>query len=78
MKRLKMDRRRLECAHFRYAMLKVAQFYSDDLDINKLVFTFDSLDMLLEFTPLYQQLFYRKYSGIGICPISIISCNVDF
>ena len=62
-----MDRRRLECGHFRYAILKVAQFYSDDFDVSKIIFTYDLSDALLEITPLYQKLFYKKYSGNSIC-----------
>ena len=37
--RLKMDIRRLESAHIWYAMLRVAQWYLDDIDTAKIIFT---------------------------------------
>ena len=61
MERMKMDRRRLEHAHFRYAMLNVAEWYQG---FAKILFTPDQAERtLLEFTPLYLKAFYENYSG---------------
>ena len=63
--RMKMDRRRLEHAHFRYAMLTVAQWYPGTFNVNKVLFTCDQSETTLtEFTPLYLKAFYEKYSGV--------------
>lgn len=63
--RLKLDRRRLEAAHFKYAMLKVASWYPKDID-PEITFSPDLKDTLLEFTPVFQHAFHKKYSGIVI------------
>lgn len=69
-KRLKMDKRRLEDAHFCFAMLNIVQWYSDDLDITEIIFSSDMSKTLLQFTPIFQKLFYSKYSGNSyICVI---------
>ena len=61
--RMKMDRRRLEHAHFRYAMLNVAEWYKG-IAVKKILFTSDQSERtLLEFTPLYMKAFYENYSG---------------
>ena len=64
--RSQMDRRRLECAHIRYAILKVVQWYSRDLNVEKISFHNNPSSTLLEFTPIYQKLFHHKYSGIYV------------
>ena len=61
--RLRMDRRRLECAHIRYAMLRVVQWYTYDLITSKVLFHSNPSLTLLEFTPLFQALFHHTYSG---------------
>jgi len=61
-----MDRRRLESAHIRFAMLKVAQWYPDDIDIAKIIFHNNPSSTLLEFTPIFQKLFHRVYSGMSV------------
>ena len=58
-----MDRRRLESAHIRYAMLRVTQWYPDDLSVAQLVFHSNPSLTLLEFTPIFQKLFHGTYSG---------------
>lgn len=60
-RRLKLDRRRLETAHFRYAMLVVASWYPTDLPMP--TFGSDIGMTLLEFTPLYHKAFHSNYSG---------------
>jgi len=63
--RMKMDRRRLEHAHFRYAMLTVAQWYPGTFNVNKVLFTCDQSETTLtKFTLLYLKAFYEKYSGV--------------
>ena len=62
---MKMDRRRLEHAHVRFAMLNVAQWYKESFEGVDIIFWLDQSDStLLEFTPLYQAAFYKKYSGM--------------
>ena len=57
--RLKIDRRRLEAAHFKYAMLCVALWYPDCVPVFS-----SNMDIILpEFTSAYQQAFHKKYSG---------------
>ena len=61
--RLKMDRRRLECAHIRFAILKVARWYPDCFTIENIMFSGNESITLQEFVPLYQKTFHQKYSG---------------
>jgi len=59
-----MDRRRLEHAHMRYAMLNVAKWHEGSFDAKNITFSSDqSQTTLLEFTPLYLKAFYELYSG---------------
>ena len=65
MERMTMDRRRLEHAYFRYAMLNVAGWYKG-FAVKNVLFTSDQAGrILLEFTPLYLRVFYRNYSGMS-------------
>ena len=64
--RLKLDRRRLEAAHFKYAILKITCWYADKME-SKVIFSPDLNETLLQFIPLYQHLFHTKYSGIYTC-----------
>jgi len=60
---MKMDRRRLEHAHIRYAVLNVAEWYHN-FDVKKILFTSDQSEKTLqEFTPLYMKAFYEMYSS---------------
>jgi len=63
--RLRMDRRRLECAHIRYAILRTVQWYHDDIQIANITFHSNPTQTLLEFTPIFQKLFHHNYSGTG-------------
>ncbi len=54
-----MDRRRLEAAHFKYAMLKVVFWYPGDIDFD-MKCSADLNDTLLKFTPKFQ-IFHKKY-----------------
>lgn len=59
--RCKLDRRRLEAAHFRYAILNVLSWYPDT--IKRITFSSDLKETLLQFFPVYQRAFHVKYSG---------------
>lgn len=57
--RIKMDRRRLEQAHFRYVALNVARWYREYT-----MFQFsDDATTLAELTTVYSQVFHDTYSG---------------
>lgn len=66
--RERLDRRRLEAAHFKYAILNVTTWYPSDLS-SEVIFSPDLQPTLLEFTPLYQQAFHKKYSGMNTVSI---------
>ena len=58
-----LDRRRLETAHFKYAILVVANWYGINLT-TKLQFSPDLNETLQEFTPFYHELFHQHYAGL--------------
>lgn len=59
--RQKLDRRRLETAHFRYAILLVQLWYPD---ITPRVYFYPDMNKTLsQFTPIYHIAFHKKYSG---------------
>lgn len=70
--RVRLDRRRLEAAHFKYAVLHVASWYPGDIE-REVMFSPDLHQTLLEFTPGFQQAFHKKYSG-NLC--LLIPCQV--
>lgn len=57
-----MDRRRLETAHFRYAILVVTKWYPSAIDPGVRFYP-EINDTLLEFTPMYHLAYHQKYSG---------------
>lgn len=63
--RERLDRRRLETAHFRYAILVVTKWYPADVDPG-LKFYPDINETLLQITPIYHLAYHRKYSGLCI------------
>ena len=63
MDRQKLDRRRLECAHFKYAILRVAGWYPHVFP-HPITFYPDIKDTLVNVTPGYQKAFHSFYSGI--------------
>ena len=63
MERKRLDRRRLEAAHFKFAVLCVTSWYSCDIKQSP-VFSSDHQQDLLKFTPIYQEAFHKKYSGM--------------
>lgn len=68
-----MDRRRLECGHFRYAVLHVVKWYSEYFK-DVISFSSDDSNTLLKITPIYQRAFYTKYSGINLYAHNILYC----
>jgi hypothetical protein len=57
-----MDRRRLEMAHLKYAMLNVCSWYSE-LSINQVGITASKVDdTILQFSSIYYSCFSSKYS----------------
>lgn len=71
-RRQRLDRRRLETAHFRYALLVVASWYSADIPMPK--FLPDLNLTLLEFTPLYHKAFHSHYSGLSCPKLCMLLC----
>jgi hypothetical protein len=67
--RSKLDRRRLEEAHFRYAILNVVRWYPDQI-LTEAIFMPDMKDTLSKFFAAYQHAFHSKYSGIYIALIA--------
>ena len=60
---MNIDRRRLEHAHIRYAILNVAEWYCN-FNVKSITFTSDQAETTLqEFTPLYAKAFYELYSS---------------
>ena len=60
--RVRLDRRRLEAAHFKYAMLNVTSWYPDDIK-SVPIFSPNMDQIMAEFISVYQQAFHKKYSG---------------
>lgn len=79
LKRSKLDRRRLLSAHFKYAILQVASWYPGDLSVSDIVFSTDVYQTLLDFTPRFQNVFHRKYSGTSLLCIvvHVWECMLD-
>lgn len=70
----KLDRRRLEEAHFKFAVLKILKWYEMTV---KIVFSSKN-ETLPKFLPIYQHAFHAKYSGIRSCYLhthTIIQCT---
>ncbi len=58
-----MDRRRLELAHFKFAILNICSWYPS-LSAKDVVFTPGNVDeAVLEFSKKYYFLFSSKYAG---------------
>ena len=59
-----MDRRRLENAHFQYAILQVASWYPQHLDITTLALHGSTKDTLLSVVAKYHGVFMAQYASI--------------
>ena len=64
--RLMLDRRRLEDAHFQYAILKVALWYPSSFKLTDLPLHGPTRETLLHMSDLYYGAFMKKYSGNNI------------
>lgn len=65
MSRLQLDRRRLEAAHLRYAVLSISsQFNLPTADHAHITLESDIYQTLKVFTPTYFKAFTSKYAGI--------------
>ena len=62
MERVRLDRRRVKAAHFKYAVC-VASWYPSEIE-HVPVFSPNLDQTLLEFSSAYQQVFHKKYSGM--------------
>lgn len=63
LERQKLDRRRLEAAHFQFALLQIAVWYPEHIDINKLSLH-SALDAtLIEVVEVYHGAFMKKYAS---------------
>ena len=58
-----MDRRRLESAHIRYAILRVCDWYNTDYSYSETPFSTDDNATLNELMPTYHDNFQKKYSS---------------
>lgn len=60
--RLKLDRRRLESAHFMYAAMNVAKWYPESF--SGIEFELGNIDKTTdELTPVYHFAFSKEYAG---------------
>lgn len=59
--RLALDRRRLEDAHFQYALLRVASWYN--FDLASLPLHGSTHETIVHFANRYYQAFMKNYSG---------------
>ena len=73
MSRIRLDRRRLETAHLKYAMLKTQSRYGATLS-SSIPMQTDFCKTLEKFTPLYYEAFTSKYAGV--CKILLLSVNI--
>ena len=63
-RRASMDRRRLEDAHLKFAVLQVISWYPDSLHLTEVPITSSVNEMLKTFTSTYYNLFNAKYAGM--------------
>ena len=62
--RQKMDRRRLEAAHLKYALLQTVAEYPNIFSDSDMVVSTDIQDTLQQLTSKYYSAFQSRYSGI--------------
>jgi hypothetical protein len=71
--RLNLDRRRLEAAHLKYAILNISnRFKIPTSGSDHVVIETDIYNTLKEFTPIYYKAFTQKYGGICIAILTDI------
>ncbi len=77
-----MDRRRLEDAHLKFAVLQVVSWYPETLQFGEVDLSSDVNDCLERFTGMYYSHFSKKYAGkwlIGIRKVhgsQTCQCNI--
>ena len=65
MDRQPLDRRRLESAHFLYAVLSIVQEHPEDFSLTDINIHHGDIDQILDdVTPKYHNIFSKIYSGI--------------
>ena len=69
-----MDRRRLDEAHFQYAILRVALWYPSVLKLLDLPLHSSTPETLLHVTDLYQGVFMNQYSGNNFGRVHKLLC----
>ena len=64
---MRLDRRGLEVAHMRRAMVTVAMWYADDIDLSKIQFLPGLDDTISQLNSQYHDLFHQLYSSKYDC-----------
>ena len=64
--RIRLDRRRFESAHLKYAMLSIQKCYPT-LSTLSITVTGEIKETMLSFTPAFYQAFCKKYSSRSLC-----------
>ena len=67
--RIRLDRRRFESAHLKYAMLKIQQHYPP-LSTIPVSVAGEVKDTMLNFTPAFYKAFCEQYSGMHIAYVT--------
>lgn len=62
--RYQMDRRRLEEAHFQFAILHMASWYPQHMDIDKLALHGSTKSTLLDVVSIYHGVFMDQYASV--------------
>lgn len=70
--RHKLDRRRLEAAHFHFAILQVAQWYPQYFHIGEIPLHSALDESLPRIAALYRGAFMDKYAGESYCGVEIM------
>jgi len=60
--RIRLDRRRLESAHLKYAMLSLQRLYPELLTVPVIV-TGEVKETVMKFTPYFYKAFCSRYAG---------------
>ena len=64
--RIRLDRRRFEAAHLKYALLMTQKRYAT-IPATGIPMQTELSETLQTFTPLYYEAFTQKYSGMYMC-----------
>lgn len=72
--RFRLDRRRVEEAHFQFAILQVASWYPRVLNVKELCLHADTQDTLSSVVPVYHAQFLTSYASKQITIATISLC----